>query len=63
VASSFVAGYAGYILAIDSSLKPEDVRNVIQWRALEEVLTGIRKFTNGSTFISVIKLTIPLNSA
>ena len=44
MATPHVAGYAAYILTLDSSLTPAAVESVIQLSALNNILSGIRKF-------------------
>jgi len=39
-----VAGYAAYCFSLDSSITPDDVVDIIKNFALDNVLTGIRKF-------------------
>jgi len=55
MATSYVAGYVAYLLTLDSSLTPAIVDSVIKAQSLKNILSGIRKFTDGSTFISVTR--------
>ena len=43
MATPHVAGYAAYLLGLDSSLTPASVDTAIKSKALNGVLTGIRK--------------------
>jgi subtilisin family serine protease len=43
MAAPHVAGYAAYLLTLDSSLTPDAVRSTINSNALTNVLSGIRK--------------------
>lgn len=62
MATPHVAGYAAYLLTLDSSLTPATVDSTIKSQSLKNVLSGIRKFTNPPTSIGVTRLTILLNS-
>lgn len=44
MAASHVAGYAAYLLTLDSALTPATVLSTIKSQALKNTLTGIRKF-------------------
>ena len=44
MATPHVAGYAAYLLGLDSSLTPASVDSTIKSKALTSVLTGIRKY-------------------
>jgi len=44
MAASHVAGYAAYLLTLDSALTPATVLATIKSQALKNTLTGIRKF-------------------
>ena len=43
MATPHVAGFAAYLLGLDSSLTPASVDSTIKSKALTGVLTGIRK--------------------
>jgi len=55
MATPHVAGYAAYLLTMDSSLTPACIDSTIKSQSLKGVLSGIREFINGSTFISVTR--------
>jgi len=55
MAAPHVAGYAAYLLTLDSSLTPAAVDSAIKSKALKNVLRDIRKFTNFSTTIGVTR--------
>ena len=44
MATPHVAGFAAYLLGLDSSLTPASVDSTIKSNALAGVLTGIRKY-------------------
>lgn len=44
MAAPHVAGYAAYLLGLDSSLTPSSVESTIMFNALTNVLSGIRKY-------------------
>ena len=52
-AAPYVAGYVAYILHGDSSLSPANIATIIALTSFKNVLSGIRTFINGSTFISI----------
>jgi len=53
MATPHVAGYAAYLITIDSSLTPAGVDSTIKLQALKNVLTGIRESIDRSVSISV----------
>lgn len=60
MATAHVAGYISYLLGFDSTLSPRTFTPslldlTIKAQSLGDVLSGIRKFTNGSMFISVTR--------
>lgn len=55
LATPYVAGYAAYLLTLDSSLTPAAVDSTIKSKALKNVLSGVRKFTNFSTVVDIIQ--------
>jgi hypothetical protein len=55
MAAPHVAGFAAYLLTLDSSLTPSSVSSTIMSQALYNVLSGIRKFTDRSTFLRVTR--------
>ena len=55
LATPYVAGYAAYLLTLDSSLTPAAVDSTIKSKALKNVLGDVRKSTNFSTTIGVIR--------
>jgi len=46
MATPHVAGYAAYLLTLDSSLTPAAIDSTIKSKSLKGILTNIRKFTN-----------------
>ena len=46
MATPHVAGYAAYLLTLDSSLTPAAIDSTIKSKALKNVLSDIREFTN-----------------
>jgi len=44
MATPHVAGFAAYLLGLDSSLTPASVDSTMKSKALSGVLTGIRKY-------------------
>jgi len=44
MATPHVAGFAAYLLGLDSSLTPASVDSTMKSKALTGVLTGIRKY-------------------
>ena len=46
MATPHVAGFAAYLLGLDSSLTPASVDSTIKSKALAGVLTGIRKYND-----------------
>jgi len=61
MATPHVAGYAALLLTLDSSLTPATVDSTIKSKALKNVLSDIRKFTNLNNNRPHTRLTI-LNS-
>ena len=55
MAAPHVAGYAAYLLTLDSSLTPAAVDSTIKSNSLKNVLDNIRKFSNFSIAISVTR--------
>ena len=55
MATPHVAGYAAYLLTLDSSLTPAAVDSTIKSNSLKNVLSGIRTFSNFSATISVTR--------
>jgi subtilisin family serine protease len=65
MAAPHVAGYAAYLLTLDSSLTPATVASTIKSQSLKDVLSGICESINSSTFDTYqhhTRLTLPLNS-
>jgi len=60
MAAPYVAGYAAYLLTLDSSLTPATVASTIESQSLKNVLSGIRKFIDGPTFITLNSLSISI---
>ena len=54
-ATPHVAGYAAYLLTLDSSLTPDAVRSTIDSQALKNVLSGIRKSIDSPASISITR--------
>lgn len=54
-ATPHVAGYAAYLLTLDSSLTPDSVRSTIDSQALKNVLSGIRKSIDSPASISITR--------
>ena len=54
-ATPIVAGYAAYLLTLDSSLTPDTVDATIKSNSLKDVITGIRTSTNLSEAVSVTR--------
>ena len=54
-ATPHVAGYAAYLLTLDSSLTPDAVRSTIDSQALKNVLSGIRKSIDSPESISITR--------
>ena len=44
VATSHVAGFAAYLLSLDSTLTPAQIAKIIDEKSLKGVLGGVRKF-------------------
>ena len=44
MATPHVAGFAAYLLGLDSSLTPSSISSTIKSKALRGVLSGIRKY-------------------
>ena len=44
MAAPHVAGFAAYLLGIDSTLTPDQIATIISDRALDGVLSGVREF-------------------
>ena len=55
MAAPHVAGYAAYLLTIDSSLTPATVNFTIKSQSLKGAINGIRESANSSKFISVTR--------
>jgi len=55
LATPFVAGYAAYLLTLDSSLTPATVDSTIKSKALKNVLSGVREFTDFSMTIGITR--------
>lgn len=55
MAAPHVAGFAAYLLALDSSLTPSSVTSTIQSKSLTGILSGIRKFVNPSTSTNIVQ--------
>lgn len=53
MATPHVAGYAAYLLGLDSSLSPDNVASVIDFTALYGVLKQIREFFSPNTIYSI----------
>ena len=53
MATPHVAGFAAYLLTLDSTLNPATIDSTIKSNSLKDVLTGIRKSASFSTTISV----------
>ena len=63
MAALHVAGYVVYLITLVSSLTPATVALIIKSHSLKNVLSGIPKSINGSTFISVIQNSLFLSIA
>ena len=63
MAAPHVAGYAAYLLTLDSSLTPATVDSTIKSNALKDVLSQIRKSANFSPTISVARGSLFLSIA
>jgi len=53
MAAPHVSGFAAYLLTLDSSLTPATVDSTIKSKSLKNVLSGIRKFSDFPTIVSV----------
>ena len=58
MATPLVSSYPAYILTLDSSLTPATVAYTIESQSLKNVLSGIRKFIDGPTLITLNSLRI-----
>ena len=61
MAAPHVAGYAAYLLTLDSSLTPETVDSTIKSNALKDVLSQVRKSDNFSRTISYTRSSLFLS--
>ena len=55
MATPHVAGYAAYLLTLDSSLTPDTVDSTIKSGSLNGVLSSVRKSANFSTIVSATR--------
>ena len=51
MATPHVSGFAAYLLGIDSTLTPDQVRNSINTKSLKNVLSGIRELFRSMLYI------------
>lgn len=63
MATPHVAGYAAYLLTLDSTLTPAAVQATIKSRSLKNVLSGIRKFIDPSALIEITQVSLYLSIA
>lgn len=63
MATPHVAGYAAYLLTLDSTLTPAAVQATIKSRSLKNVLSGIRKFIDPSALIGITQVSLYLSIA
>ena len=63
MATPHVSGYAACLLTIDSSLTPAAIDSTIKSKALKNVLSNIREFTDLSMTIDVTRDSLFLSAA
>jgi len=51
MATPHIAGFAAYLLGLDSSLTPSRIAEIINEKALSDVLSGVREF-----FLSMLRV-------
>ena len=51
MATPHVAGFAAYLLGIDSSLTPDQIRKTIDTKSLKSVLSGVRELFYSMLYI------------
>jgi len=63
MATPHVAGYAAYLLTLDSSLTPATVDSTIKSNSLKDALRNLRESADSSSAISVTRDSPPLQIA